>query len=403
MALTTLLPSETNTTTHHHHHHHHHHRRRKKKPPPPPPPPPRTTTTTTTSSSSSSWSQLKSLLSCGSSSSSAQVHDPSTAKANLRRSGACGPSLCAFRTAAAAAASECGSAASSLPETAPLAVRRRHHQVAAAPGGLRGLSGCYECRAVAVEHAGRYPGRPRAELCTCPACGEVFTKAESLEHHQLGPEDSGRNIVEIIFKSSWHSRGVRRRPTCQIERILKVHNTPRTLARFESYRDAVRLHARSAAATASTRAAADGNELLRFHSARLLCPLGIGGSSALCTASASGACSVCAAIRHGLTHRSDSHPEPLGVRTTASSGRAHDCDRSSGSLPSAVIGRTSWAMLVCRVIAGSVRRPGDPLDEPHDSVAAGDCDGTGGNLEELFVANPRAILPCFVVIYRILE
>nr|CAD1843589.1 unnamed protein product [Ananas comosus var. bracteatus] len=304
MALTTLLPSETNTTTHHHHHHHHHHRRRKKKPPPPPPPPPRTTTTTTTSSSSSSWSQLKSLLSCGSSSSSAQVHDPSTAKANLRRSGACGPSLCAFRTAAAAAASECGSAASSLPETAPLACGGGTTSVGAGARRFR------------AEHSGDNLQVKLAQPGSAPPA-DVPDRA-----HPQSPQH------------------------------------PRTLARFESYRDAVRLHARSAAATASTRAAADGNELLRFHSARLLCPLGIGGSSALCTASASGACSVCAAIRHGLTHRSDSHPEPLGVRTTASSGRAHDCDRSSGSLPSAVIGRTSWAMLVCRVIAGSVRRPG---------------------------------------------
>lgn len=37
-----------------------------------------------------------------------------------------------------------------------------------------------------------------------------------------------------------------------------------------------------------------------------------------------------------------------------------------------------------------------------DSVA-GEEDGGGayGSMEELFVANPRAILPCFVVIYRV--
>jgi hypothetical protein len=73
-------------------------------------------------------------------------------------------------------------------------------------------------------------------------------------------------------------------------------------------------------------------------------------------------------------------------------------------------------MLVCRVIAGRVRRDGDgdgatssAADEdpegPFDSVAGEDASSSSvyGNLEELFVANPRAILPCFVVIYRVLD
>lgn len=130
---------------------------------------------------------------------------------------------------------------------------------------------------------------------------------------ELGPEDSGRNIVEIIFKSSWRQQ--RQSPVgmgaamCQIERILKVHNPARTVARFESYRDAG--------------AAGDG----------------------------------------------------------AGSARA---------------------MLVCRVIAGQVRKAGGEEEGLFDSVA-GEEDGGGayGSMEELFVANPRAILPCFVVIYRV--
>ena len=66
---------------------------------------------------------------------------------------------------------------------------------------------------------------------------------------ELGPEDSGRNIVEIIFKSSWQKRD---RPICHIDRILKVHNAPRTVARFEAYRDAVRTRCRAAAARHKT-------------------------------------------------------------------------------------------------------------------------------------------------------
>jgi hypothetical protein len=56
-------------------------------------------------------------------------------------------------------------------------------------------------------------------------------------------------------------------------------------------------------------------------------------------------------------------------------------------------------MIVCRVIAGRVKRAGSGAEvdgdtESHDSVAS------DANLEEMFVMNPRAILPCFVVVYR---
>jgi hypothetical protein len=105
------------------------------------------------------------------------------------------------------------------------------------------------------------------------------------------------------------------------------------------------------------------------------------------------------------------------VRTTASSGRAHDCGgAASSSLVHAAANANNnggcRAMLVCRVIAGRVRRDGGDATPaageeagPFDSVAGEDAASSSvyGNLEELFVANPRAILPCFVVIYRVLE
>uniref|UniRef100_A0A453A6S8 C2H2-type domain-containing protein n=1 Tax=Aegilops tauschii subsp. strangulata TaxID=200361 RepID=A0A453A6S8_AEGTS len=64
-----------------------------------------------------------------------------------------------------------------------------HHSSSSSAGGgghpssLRGLSGCYECRAINVEPVSRRYPRPR-ELCPCSQCGEVFTKADSLEQHQ---------------------------------------------------------------------------------------------------------------------------------------------------------------------------------------------------------------------------
>ena len=91
-----------------------------------------------------------------------------------------------------------------------------------------------------------------------------------------------------------------------------------------------------------------------------------------------------------------------GVRTTASSGRADDSLKCTD-------GRR--AMLVCRVIAGRVKRVTDdvPLEEENSNVSAGSYDslaayaGVYSNLEELVVFNPKAILPCFVVIYKALE
>ncbi|XP_043709767.1 uncharacterized protein LOC122658741 [Telopea speciosissima] len=264
---------------------------------------------------------------------------------------------------------------------------------------LRKLSGCYECHTII--DPSRYPS-PRTSICACPQCGEVFPKIEILELHQavrhavmeLGPEDSGRNIVEIIFKSSWLKKD---NPICKIERILKVHNTQKTIQRFEDCRDVVKARV-SSNAKKNPRCAADGNELLRFHCTTLTCALGARGSSTLC--STIPGCGVCTIIRHGFSGKAH---DGKGVRTTASSGRAHD-----SLIVSCTEGRR--AMLVCRVIAGRVKRIADdaPPDEEsgsatgtYDSVA-GDA-GAYTNLEELFVFNPKAILPCFVVIYKALD
>ncbi|GFS35970.1 C2H2-like zinc finger protein [Actinidia rufa] len=270
---------------------------------------------------------------------------------------------------------------------------RPDHTVACS---LRKLSGCYECHMI-VDPT-RYPS-PRSRICACSECGEVFPKMESLELHQavrhavseLGPEDSGRNIVEIIFKSSWLKKD---NPICKIERILKVHNTQRTIQRFEDCRDTVKLRA-TAHTKKNPRCAADGNELLRFHCTTLACSLGSRGSSSLCGPAPG--CGVCTIIRHGFR---GSASDGKGVRTMASSGRAHDCLAGSD-------GRR--AMLVCRVIAGRVRRMADDSPPEEDSVSPGLYDsvavfaGVYSNLEELSVFNPRAILPCFVVIYKALE
>lgn len=61
-------------------------------------------------------------------------------------------------------------------------------------------------------------------------------------------------------------------------------------------------------------------------------------------------------------------------------------------------GEKRRAMLVCRVIAGRAKKnmEGGGTEE-YDSVAG--AVGVYSNLDELYVFNPKAILPCFVVIY----
>ncbi|WOL10790.1 hypothetical protein Cni_G19549 [Canna indica] len=141
---------------------------------------------------------------------------------------------------------------------------------------------------------------------------------------------------------------------------------PRTVARFEDYRAAVKSRALphlSVSASKRVRrhhhpshCAAYGNELLRFHCTSVSCPLGAGGATSLCT-SATNPCGVCTVIRHGFPR--GQHPN--GVGTTASSSRAHDnCEPLTAEDGSDGERR---AMLVCRVITGRVHRAGSSISQ----------------------------------------
>ncbi|KAK4391127.1 hypothetical protein Sango_2176000 [Sesamum angolense] len=257
---------------------------------------------------------------------------------------------------------------------------------------FRKLSGCYECRMVVDPVLGmtRDPSL-RTTVCSCPECGEIFMKPENLDLHQavrhavseLGPEDTSKNIVEIIFQSSWLKKQA---PVCKIDRILKVQNTPKTISKFEEYRDAIKAKA-TRLPKKHPRCLADGNELLRFHCTTLMCSLGLNGSSNLCNSIPN--CTVCSIIKNGFKVASEVSSK--GILTTATSGKAHDSC-------SVALDDGKRAMLVCRVIAGRVKKNPEGNMEDYDSVAG--AAGVYSNLDELYVFNPKAILPCFVVIYR---
>lgn len=198
----------------------------------------------------------------------------------------------------------------------------------------------------------------------------------------LGPEDTSRNIVEIIFQSSWLKK---EGPVCKIDRILKVNNTQKRVSSFESYRDSIKSKASdNELPKKHPRCVADGNELLRFHCTSFSCSIGSDGATNLCQSNPH--CNLCSIIRDGFM------VDVLGkIHTMATSGRAHDVAQVSSS-------EEKRAMLVCRVIAGRVKRSQDASSsEEYDSV--GGLARVYSNSDELVVFNPAAILPCFVVIY----
>lgn len=202
--------------------------------------------------------------------------------------------------------------------------------------------------------------------------------------------DSSRKIVEIICRTSW----VKSESNCgRIDRILKVHNMQRTLARFEEHRETVKIKA-SKLPKKHPRCLADGNELLRFHGTTIACNLGMNGSTSLCV---SEKCNVCRIIRHGFSAKKELK-EGVGVFTTSTSARAFESIELYDGDPS-----KRKVLLVCRVIAGRVHKPLENLLEVAGLAGFDSLAGKVGlysNIEELYLLNPSALLPCFVVICK---
>ena len=207
---------------------------------------------------------------------------------------------------------------------------------------------------------------------------------------ELVEGDSSRKIVEIICRTSW----LKSENQCgRIERVLKVHNMQKTLARFEEYREMVKIKA-SKLQKKHPRCLADGNELLRFYGTTVSCSLGLNGSSSLCL---SEKCCVCRIIRNGFSAKKELKGG-IGVFTTSTSGRAFESIEIFGDEPS-----LRKALIVCRVIAGRVHRPLENIQEMAAQTGFDSLAGKVGlysNIEELYLLNPRALLPCFVVICK---
>ncbi|KAD3336476.1 hypothetical protein E3N88_31995 [Mikania micrantha] len=241
------------------------------------------------------------------------------------------------------------------------------------------------------------------EIHPCSNCGEIFQKPGLLEQHrsikhavcELSDDDPGKNVVRIIFESGWKGKPL------NIYRVLKIHNSPMILTRFEEYRESVKSKAarHGGSRRRDERCIADGNEQLRFHCTTFLCDLGQNGNSSICTHQY---CSVCGIIGSGFSPKLD------GISTSSNSWRAHV------AVPEDIEDEFQFmnvkrAMLVCRVIAGRVGCDpgiGDKDDPGYDSLIGREPGVVQTRIEEeeddeLIVFNPTAVLPCFVIVYTV--
>ncbi|CAA7038061.1 unnamed protein product [Microthlaspi erraticum] len=252
----------------------------------------------------------------------------------------------------------------------------------------------------------------RSEIYSCNACGEIFSRINLLEQHiaikhavsELIDGESSTNIVKIIFKSGWPEHGSK---IPEIQRILKIHNSPKILTRFEEYREFVKAKASRSNGGGrrwdDERCVADGNELLRFYCSTFMCNLGQNGSSSLCGHQY---CSICGIIGSGFSPKLD------GIATLATGWRGHVAVPEEVEEEFAFM-NVKRAMLVCRVVAGRVGcdMMGDDddvgkNDGGYDSLVGQGTGSKSGALlriddDELLVFNPRAVLPCFVIVYTV--
>ncbi|KAL5728238.1 hypothetical protein ACHQM5_001350 [Ranunculus cassubicifolius] len=186
---------------------------------------------------------------------------------------------------------------------------------------------------------------------------DPFSSSSSLT--KLSEEHPSHNVVQIIFHTSWSPVNPF---SGRIEMVFKVQNPPKTISRFEEYREIVKSRAVSGD---GGRCIADGNEVMRFY----------------CIGPTAGAI-------YDLGRLCEFTAKNRSICTYSGSGRAHE---SLGG------GKGTRAMLVCRVVAGRIC---SRLGVESFSEGRIGFDSVSGDNGELFVFDARALLPCFLIIYK---
>ncbi|KAK8472343.1 hypothetical protein PHAVU_002G183450 [Phaseolus vulgaris] len=207
---------------------------------------------------------------------------------------------------------------------------------------------------------------------------------------QLEREDSSSKIIEQICEGNFMENKEE-----QIECVLRVQSKKETFAWYEECREMVRVKAERVEKE-HPRCIVDGNEVLRFHGTTVACSIASNhSSSTLCTLDQ---CGVCQILKHGFSSNQQSFHGALGVCTTSTSGKAIHSISSSNNKSA-----LRKCVILCRVIAGRIHNPLQEIkemsDPGFDSLVKKMRDLS--EIEELIVFNPRAVLPCFLVIYKI--
>ncbi|XP_019436087.1 PREDICTED: uncharacterized protein LOC109342586 [Lupinus angustifolius] len=211
---------------------------------------------------------------------------------------------------------------------------------------------------------------------------------------QLHKEDSSWQIIEKICQPSYTNSESK---VTEIQCVLKVLNHQKTFASFEECREVAMTYAEKLQDNKLSRFLANGNELLRFHGTTIACSLGMnnGSSNKLCTFDQ---CGLCHILRHGFSTKNQDFDGVVGILTTSTSEKAFYSVGSYEKMP------LRKCVIVCRVIAGRIH---NPLQENQEMITDSGFDSlvkkisAESDIEELHILNPRAILPCFVVIYKL--
>lgn len=200
---------------------------------------------------------------------------------------------------------------------------------------------------------------------------------------ELNVGDPSRNIIELIFQSASMDPS-KSKPSWKIKRVLKVKNSIEVLKRFEDYREKV-IKKANQQHERHPRSTIDGNELLLFYGTTMACCRKPKPVPELCKDPSCRACRI-------IHSRFDMEfTRKNGVRLSTSSEEV--CD----NMVSFKLKKLKRAVIVCRVIAGSIGNTIDGAREDFDSIGR---IGRHSNLEYLVVPNPSAILPCFLIVFN---
>lgn len=200
---------------------------------------------------------------------------------------------------------------------------------------------------------------------------------------ELNVGDPSRNIIELIFQRASMDPS-KSKPSWKIKRVLKVKNSIEVLKRFEDYREKV-IKKANQKHKRHPRSTIDGNELLLFYGTTMACCRKPKPVPELCKDPSCRACRI-------IHSRFDMEfTRKNGVRLSTSSEEV--CD----NMVSFKLKKLKRAVIVCRVIAGSIGNTIDGACEDFDSIGR---IGPHSNLEYLVVPNPSAILPCFLIVFN---